>query len=61
MKFYTTVNQDFEKITRHIHSAGSFLHDKILKSFDKGLITGMILFTSKRHYTNYHDIIFESY
>ena len=44
MKFYTTVNQDFEKITRHIHSAGSFLHDKILKSFDKGLITGMILF-----------------
>ena len=44
MKFYTTVNQDFEKITQHIHSAGSFLHDKILKSFDKGLITGMILF-----------------
>ena len=42
MKFYTTINQDFES-----HSADSyltFLHDQILKGFDKCLMNGMTLF-----------------
>ena len=41
MKFYTTINQDFES-----HSTDSyltFLHDKILKGFDKCLMNGVIL------------------
>ena len=41
MKFYTTINPDFES-----HSTASyltFLHDKILKGFDKCLMNGVIL------------------
>ena len=41
MKFYATINQDFES-----HSTDSyltFLHDKILKGFDKCLMNGVIL------------------
>ena len=36
MNFYTTTNQDFGRNL-------TFLHDKILKGFDRGLMTGMVL------------------
>ena len=39
--YYITTNQVFEVIIRHI--CLSFLTDKVLKGFEKGLLNAMIL------------------
>ena len=46
MAFYKTFNLDFDK-NNSTDSFLTFFHDKFLKSFDKGLMTGMIHFASK--------------
>ena len=51
-----TINPVLGKTTQQIHI--SFLNDKILKGFDNGLVTGMILIDlQKAFYTINHDII----
>ena len=40
--YYTTTNLALEQIIQQIF-VNPFLKDKILKGFDKGLLTGMIL------------------
>ena len=56
MNFYTTTNQDFGK-KHSTDSCLTFLHDKILEGFDKGLMTGMILVDLQKAFdTIDHDI-----
>ena len=40
--YYITINQVFELMIQQIYVL-SFLTDKVLKRFDEGLLTGMIL------------------
>ena len=57
MNFYTITNQDFGKTTRQT-DASRFCHDKILKGFDKGLMTGMILVDLQKAFdTVDHDML----
>ena len=57
MNFYTITNQDFGKTTRQT-DASRFCHDKILKGFDKGLMTDMILVDLQKAFdTVDHDML----
>ena len=56
--YYITINQVFEVIIQQI--CFSFLTDKILKGFDKGLLTGMILIDLQKAFdTIDHEILLQ--
>ena len=58
MKFYTTTNEDFAKTSRQTHDSRFFCMIKVLKVFDKGLMTGMILVNLQKAFdTIDHDMI----
>ena len=57
--YYTIINLVFAKIIPLI-SVSHFLNDKILKGFDQGLITGMILIDLQKAFdTIDHDILLQ--
>ena len=58
--YYITTNQVFEVIIRHI--CLSFLTDKVLKGFEKGLLNGMILMDLQEAFgTIDHEILLQKF
>ena len=56
--YYITINQVFEVIIQQI--CLSFLADKVLKGFDEGLLTGMILIDLQKAFdTIDHEILLQ--
>ena len=56
--YYVTINQVFEVIIQQI--CLSFLTDKILKGFDEGLLTGMILIDLQKAFNTIdHEILLQ--
>ena len=59
IKFYSNINQDFGK-KHSTDSCLTFLHNKMLNGFDKGVLTGMILIDLQKAFdTIDHDILFK--
>ena len=55
---YTNFNQVSENFSQQTLSTLPYLHDKIRKGFDSGLLTGMVLINLQKAFnTIYHNIL----
>ena len=54
LRYYTNINQVFRQIIQLILTSYSYINDKILKGFDDGRITGMMLVVLQKTFDTYH-------